>query len=255
MPDQVPDVTSLERGQGGIRTGTLLPPKGTAESVRGRGRPQPQVTIYPQLQRRASGGGSTCPAMMAPTALQATQAFAWAVLLPAPFRPSTIRGSLRGDVIAKTWKALEAKSGIWRTSIPGRGHSECKRSGTGLGLLCWRNRVEATGGLLQSEEGRGKRGGQDMHGLGEDLGFYPSEVGPWRGPSQRRGRAFWTEWQGTQEETDQASNEDGAKPGRRQRGGSGWLPDPFGGKANKICHQVRRGKGLGVCETKLTVLK
>ena len=27
---------------------------------------------------------------------------------------------------------------------------------------------------------RGKRGGQDMHGLGEDLGFYPREVGPWR---------------------------------------------------------------------------
>lgn len=52
VPDQVPDVTSLERGQGGIRTGTLLPPKAVAESVRGRGRPQPQVTIYPQLQRK-----------------------------------------------------------------------------------------------------------------------------------------------------------------------------------------------------------
>lgn len=40
-------------------------------------------------------------------------------------------------------------------------------------------------------------------------------------------------------------------------GGSGWISrgSPFGGKANKICHQVRRGKGLGVCETKLTVLK
>lgn len=38
-------------------------------------------------------------------------------------------------------------------------------------------------------------------------------------------------------------------------GGSGWIFSPFGGKANKICHQVRRGKGLGVCGTKLTVLK
>lgn len=91
--------------------------------------------------------------------------------------------------------------------------------------------------------------------LGEDLGFSPVRWDP-GGPSQRRGRAFWTEWQGTQEETDQASNEDGAKPGGgRGVGGSGWIFSPFGGKANKICHQVRRGKGLGVCETKLTVLK
>ena len=50
--NQVPDITSLERGQGGIRTGTLLPPKAVAESVRGQGRPQPQVTIHPQLQRK-----------------------------------------------------------------------------------------------------------------------------------------------------------------------------------------------------------
>lgn len=31
-----------------------------------------------------------------------------------------------------------------------------------------------------------------MHGLGEDLGFSEWDLG---GPSQRRGRAFWTEWQ------------------------------------------------------------
>ena len=102
--------------------------------------------------------------------------------LPAPpSGPSTIRGSPRGDVIAKTWKSSRSKDRDMEDKHPRQKAQQVQRpwGRTGSGVL-----EEQGGGLgifYRVREGeRGKRGGQDMHGLGEDLCFFPRDVGPWR---------------------------------------------------------------------------
>lgn len=120
--------------------------------------------------------------MMAPTALQATQAFAWAVLASCPsFRPLNHQGKPERRCQTKTWKGSRSKDRDMKDKHPGQRAQQVQRprGRTGSGVL-----EEQGGGLgvcYRVREGeRAKRGGQDMHGLGEDLGFYPREVGPWR---------------------------------------------------------------------------
>lgn len=118
--------------------------------------------------------------MMAPTALQATQAFAWAVLASCPsFGPLNHQGKPKGRCHSKNLEELQKqRQGYGGQASRAEGTAGAKALGQDwvwcAGGAGWR-----PGGLLQSER-RGKRGGQDMHGLGEDLCFFPRDVGPWR---------------------------------------------------------------------------
>lgn len=72
--------------------------------------PQPQVTIYPQLQRKPQGGGPTCPAMMPPLLFSlVTQALAWAAVGFLFFQALNHKRKPEGRCHSKNLKSLKCQ--------------------------------------------------------------------------------------------------------------------------------------------------